>query len=61
MEPQGNRLHFPNESYQGPDGKTQTFRTVWERKDAEHYLAITEEERAGKWIEAWRVEFSKVG
>jgi hypothetical protein len=53
-------LTFPNEKYTGSDGKSQTLRTVWQRKGDNEYLAVTEEEKAGKWIEAWRIDFKRV-
>ena len=60
VEVQDRTLRFPNEKYTGPDGKEQTFRTVWERKGEDGYVAVTEQESAGKWVEAWRVAFTRV-
>ena len=60
VEVQDRTLRFPNEKYTGPDGKAQTFRTVWERKGEDGYVAVTEQENAGKWVEAWRVAFTRV-
>ena len=53
-------LTFPNEKYTGPDGKSQTLRTVWQHKGDHEYVAVTEEEKAGKWVEAWRIDFKRV-
>jgi len=60
VEVQGARLQFPNEEYTGPDGKVQKYRTVWDRAGADGYVAVTEQEASGKWVEAWRVHFSRV-
>ena len=60
VEVQDRTLRFPNEKYMGSDGKEQTLRTVWERKGEDGYVAVTEQEAAGKWVEAWRVAFTRV-
>lgn len=59
LETQGARLQFADEQYTGPDGKVQKYRTVWDRKGADGYITITETEKDGTWVEAWRVEFAR--
>jgi Protein of unknown function (DUF1579) len=56
----GERLQFGDETYTGPDGKVQRYRTVWERKGADAYVATTEQEANGTWTGAWRIEFARV-
>jgi hypothetical protein len=60
VEVKDGALTFPNEKYTGSDGKSQTLRTVWEHKGENEYVAVTEQEKAGKWIEAWRIDFKRV-
>jgi hypothetical protein len=60
VEVQDARLQFPNEKYTGPDGQVQQYRTSWSRTDTGGYVAVTEQESAGKWVEAWKVKFSRV-
>jgi hypothetical protein len=60
VEVQDKRLQFPNEKYTDPKGQVQQYRTSWARTDAGGYVALTEQESAGKWVEAWKVQFSRV-
>ncbi|HEY7379504.1 MAG TPA: hypothetical protein VH542_12530 [Steroidobacteraceae bacterium] len=60
VQVQGARLQFPGEEYTGADGKVQRYRTSWERVGAGGYVALTEQESSGNWVEAWRVHFSRV-
>jgi hypothetical protein len=55
------QLHFPEESVRTPDGKEQAYRSVWERKGADRYDAVTEFRKADGWQEAWRVSFKRTG
>ncbi len=56
---QGMRLQFGDEVYTAPDGKVTKYRTVWDRKGSDGYVAITEQQKDDEWVEAWRVEFAK--
>jgi hypothetical protein len=55
----GTKLQFGDEKYIGPDGKEQHLRTVWDRRGDDGYIAVTEQEANGTWVEAWRVEFRR--
>jgi hypothetical protein len=59
MEVAGARLEFGDEEYTGPDGRKQKFRTSWQREVSGAYLAVTEEQKDGKWKEAWRIRFER--
>ena len=58
-EAQGTRLRFSDEAYTGSDGKKQKYRTVWERKGEDGYVALTEQQKGDQWVEAWRIEFKR--
>jgi len=53
-------LQFPSEQYTGADGKPQSYRTRWDRVGTNGYVALTEQESSGKWVEAWKVQFARV-
>ncbi|NJO12449.1 MAG: hypothetical protein HC872_02145 [Gammaproteobacteria bacterium] len=59
LEPKADRLQFGDEEYTGPDGKVQRFRTVWQRRGADTYVATTEQQNGEEWQPAWRVEFTR--
>jgi len=59
MQPQGDRLQFGDEEYTGPDGKVMRFRTIWEKKGENGYVATTEQQKGDQWAVAWRVEFAR--
>ncbi len=59
LDAQGTRLQFADEEYTGADGKKQKYRTVWEQKGSDGYVALTEREAGDKWVEAWRIEFRR--
>lgn len=55
------QFHFPEESVRTSDGKEQVYRSVWHRKGADQYDAVTEFRGAEGWKEAWRVSFRRTG
>jgi hypothetical protein len=60
VDAQGERLQFPSEEYKLGDGQVQTFRTSWDRDGTDGYIARTEQQAPGKWVEVWKVHFSRV-
>ena len=58
VEPAGAELKFPEELYQNA-GQTRVLRTIWRFDGEDRYAAVTEESRDGRWVEAWRVIYSK--
>ena len=58
VEPADGELKFPNERYQ--DGnQVRVLRTTWRFDGDDRYAAVTEEQRDGRWVEAWRVVYEK--
>jgi hypothetical protein len=58
VQPAQNELRFPEERYQ-QDGKTMVLRTIWRFEGEAKMLAVTEQQRDGQWVEAWRIAFSR--
>jgi len=58
VQPAQGELRFPEESYE-QGGKTMVLRTLWRFASDTRMLAVTEQQRDGKWVEAWRVTFSR--
>jgi hypothetical protein len=58
VQPAQNELRFPEERYQ-QDGKTMVLRTIWRFEGDAKMLAVTEQQRDGQWVEAWRIAFSR--
>jgi hypothetical protein len=58
VEPADGELKFPEERYQAA-GETRVLRTTWRFDGEDRYAAVTEETRDGRWVEAWRVVYSK--
>jgi hypothetical protein len=53
-----NELRFPEERYE-QRGKTQVLRTVWRFESETRMIALTEQRSGDKWVEAWRIAFSR--
>lgn len=58
VQPAQNELRFPEERYE-QDGKTQVLRTLWRFENEATMLALTEQHSGDKWVEAWRVTYSR--
>ena len=58
VEPADGMLGFPEERYEG-GGQTRVLRTAWRFEGDERFAAVTEELRDGRWVEAWRVVYSR--
>jgi len=58
VQPAQNELRFPEERYQ-QDGKTMVLRTIWRFEGDARMLAVTEQQRDGQWVEAWRIAFAR--
>jgi hypothetical protein len=58
VQPAQNELRFPEERYE-QGGRTMVLRTIWTFDGEAKMLAVTEQQRDGKWVEAWRVAFSR--
>ena len=58
VQPAQNELHFPEERYE-QGGKTMVLRTIWKFDGDAKMLAVTEQQRDGQWVEAWRIAFSR--
>jgi hypothetical protein len=58
VQPAQNELRFPEERYQ-QGGKTMVLRTIWRFEGDAKMLAVTEQQRDGQWVEAWRIAFSR--
>jgi hypothetical protein len=58
VQPAQNELRFPEERYE-QGGKTMVLRTIWKFDGDAKMLAVTEQQREGQWIEAWRIAFSR--
>ena len=54
----GGELKFPDERYQSGD-RVRVLRTTWLFDGDDRYAAVTEEQRDGRWVEAWRVVYEK--
>src|SRR5512138_1281325 len=57
VQPAQDELRFPEERYE-QGGKTMVLRTIWRFEDETKMLAVTEQQRDGKWVESWRVTFA---
>jgi hypothetical protein len=51
-------LGFPEERYE-EGGELRVLRTIWLFDGEDRYSTVTEEQRGGRWVEAWRVVYSK--
>lgn len=58
VHPAQNELRFPEERYE-QDGKAMVLRTTWRFEGDAKLLAVTEQQRDGKWVEAWKIAFSR--
>lgn len=58
VQPAQNELRFPEERYE-QDGKAMVLRTIWRFEGDAKMLAVTEQQRDGQWVEAWRIAFSR--
>ena len=58
VQPAQNELHFPEERYE-QGGKTMVLRTIWKFDGDAKMLAVTEQQRDGLWVEAWRIAFAR--
>jgi hypothetical protein len=58
VQPAQNELRFPEERYE-QGGKTLVLRTTWRFEGDARYLAVTEHQRDGQWVEAWRIAFAR--
>lgn len=58
VQPAPSELRFPEERYE-QGGKTMVLRTIWRFEGDAKMLAATEQQRDGKWVEAWRIAFSR--
>ena len=58
VHPAQDELRFPEERYE-QGGKTMVLRTIWRFEDETKMLAVTEQQRDGKWVESWRVAFAR--
>jgi hypothetical protein len=56
--PARNELHFPEERYE-QDGKNLLLRTTWRFDGDTKLLAVTEQQKDGQWVEAWRIAYSR--
>lgn len=58
VQPAQSELRFPEERYE-QGGKTQVLRTIWRFESETRMVALTEQRGGDKWVEAWRVTFSR--
>ena len=58
MQPAQNELRFPEERYE-QGGKALVLRTIWRFEGETKMLAVTEQQKDGKWVEAFRISFSR--
>ena len=58
VQPAQNELRFPEERYE-QDGKAMVLRTIWRFEGDAKMLAVTEQQRDGQWVEAWRIAFAR--
>jgi hypothetical protein len=58
VQPAQAELRFPEERYE-QGGKTMVLRTIWRFEGDTKMLAVTEQQRDGQWVEAWRIAFSR--
>jgi hypothetical protein len=58
VEPADGELKFPEERYQA-GAEVRVLRTTWRFDGDTRYVAVTEEQRDGRWAEAWRVVYQK--
>ncbi|HEY7642633.1 MAG TPA: hypothetical protein VH814_23060 [Steroidobacteraceae bacterium] len=58
VQPAQNELRFPEERYE-QGGKTMVLRTIWKFAGDAKMLAVTEQQRDGQWVEAWRIAFAR--
>lgn len=58
VQPAQNELRFPEERYE-QGGKTMVLRTIWKFDGEAKMLAVTEQQRDGQWVEAWRIAFAR--
>jgi hypothetical protein len=59
MEVTGTKRVFPTERYKTADGKTREFRTTWNVQSNSSWVAVTEERKGDRWVEAWRVTYER--
>jgi hypothetical protein len=58
VQPAQNELRFPEERYE-QSGKSFVLRTIWRFEGETQMLAVTEQQKDGQWVEAWRIAFSR--
>ncbi len=58
VQPQGDALIFP-ETDEVEGGKTQAYRSRWQRAGADAYDVITEFKTGGAWVTAWTVHMHR--
>jgi hypothetical protein len=58
VRPAQNGLRFPEERYEH-GGKSLVLRTTWRFEGDTKMLAVTEQQKDGQWVEAWRITFSR--
>jgi hypothetical protein len=58
VEPTDGELRFPEERYQ-EGANVRVLRTIWRIEGDDRYSSVTEEQRDGRWVEAWRVVYAK--
>jgi hypothetical protein len=58
VHPVQNELRFPEERYE-QNGKNLVLRTIWRFDGDTKMLAVTEQQKDGQWVEAWRVAYER--
>jgi hypothetical protein len=58
VQPAQDELRFPEERYK-QGGKSLVLRTIWRFEGDAKMLAVTEQQKDGQWVEAWRITFSR--
>ena len=58
VQPAQNELRFPEERYE-QGGKSMVLRTIWRFEGDTKMLALTEQQKDGQWVEAFRITFSR--
>jgi hypothetical protein len=58
VQPAQNELRFPEERYE-QGSNSLVLRTIWRFEGETRMLAVTEQQQDGRWVEAWRIAFSR--
>jgi len=58
LDTRSRRLRFPEERYE-QNGKNLVLRTIWRFDGDTKMLAVTEQQKDGQWVEAWRVAYER--